>query len=255
MNNRLIILGGDRTSTRIVYNYLSNYFNIELVIIEEPLSQKKVLKKRVHKLGFWTILGQILFRCSVVPFLNYKSKRREINIKEHYNLDTLDIPGEKVQNVTSVNGVETMKILSNKKPDLIVINGTRIISKELLNLISVPFLNIHAGITPKYRGVHGMYWALVNRDAENAGVTVHFVDKGIDTGGIISQKKVLLSPDDNFVTYPLLQLAEGVDMLVQAINKCFDGTIVPIKNNLDSRLWYHPTIWQYIYYRLKRGIK
>ena len=42
---------------------------------------------------------------------------------------------------------------------------------------------MHAGITPQYRGVHGGYWAVVNNDPEHCGVTIHFVDKGIDTGG------------------------------------------------------------------------
>jgi methionyl-tRNA formyltransferase len=39
--------------------------------------------------------------------------------------------------------------------------------------INSKFVNIHVGITPKYRGVHGTYWALVNNDVENSGVTVH----------------------------------------------------------------------------------
>jgi folate-dependent phosphoribosylglycinamide formyltransferase PurN len=67
-------------------------------------------------------------------------------------------------------------------PDLVIVNGTRIISKKVLSSINSKFVNIHVGITPKYRGVHGTYWALVNNDVENSGVTVHFVDEGIDTG-------------------------------------------------------------------------
>jgi folate-dependent phosphoribosylglycinamide formyltransferase PurN len=59
--------------------------------------------------------------------------------------------------------------------------------------INSKFVNIHVGITPKYRGVHGTYWALVNNDVENSGVTVHFVDEGIDTGNIINQAIVVPS--------------------------------------------------------------
>jgi folate-dependent phosphoribosylglycinamide formyltransferase PurN len=62
-------------------------------------------------------------------------------------------------------------------PDLVIVNGTRIISKKVLSSINSKFVNIHVGITPKYRGVHGTYWALVNNDVENSGVTVHFVDE------------------------------------------------------------------------------
>ena len=45
-----------------------------------------------------------------------------------------------------------------------VVNGTRILSRRMLESIDAVFLNMHVGITPKYRGVHGGYWALANGD-------------------------------------------------------------------------------------------
>ena len=50
-----------------------------------------------------------------------------------------------------------------------------------------PVLNYHAGITPKYRGMNGGYWALATGDAGNFGATVHLVDAGVDTGGVLHQ--------------------------------------------------------------------
>ncbi len=46
---------------------------------------------------------------------------------------------------------------------------------------------MHAGITLRYRGVHGGYWALAEQHPEWVGTTVHLVDPGIDTGGILAQ--------------------------------------------------------------------
>jgi methionyl-tRNA formyltransferase len=170
-------------------------------------------------------------------------------------LNEKEIPEEKIIKVSSINDLDTINILQSNTPDMIIVSGTRIISKQILESVSIPFINIHAGITPKYRGVHGMYWALVNNDIENAGVTVHFVDKGIDTGQIIKQKKIVHTSQDNFVTYPLLQLFEGLEILRQAIYEYFNGELKQIDNRLESRLWYHPTIWQYLYYRFTTGIK
>lgn len=63
-------------------------------------------------------------------------------------------------------------------PDIVVVNGTRIINEETINCLHVPMINMHMGITPRYRGVHGTYWALTQGDKEHCGVTIHVIDKG-----------------------------------------------------------------------------
>jgi methionyl-tRNA formyltransferase len=114
---------------------------------------------------------------------------------------------------------------------------------------------MHAGITPKYRGTHGAYWALYNNDMENAGVTIHLVDEGVDTGNIIYQSSVPITEKDNFVTYPTLQTCVGVDYEIKAIKDIIDGSLKTVSNDLPSCLYSHPTIWQYLYHRFSDGIK
>ena len=117
-------------------------------------------------------------------------------------------------------------------------------------------MNIHAGITPAYRGVHGLYWALVNDDAEQAGVTVHLVDKGIDTGDVLYQKKIEITSKDNFSTYPLIQLGEGILLLKKAIDDFLKDDLKAVEvNTSKSRLWYHPTLLFYLKSRILKNIK
>jgi hypothetical protein len=56
-----------------------------------------------------------------------------------------------------------------------------------------PFINYHAGINPKYRGQDPAYWARVQGDAEHAGITIHLVDEGVDTGAVLFQTCIDLS--------------------------------------------------------------
>jgi methionyl-tRNA formyltransferase len=115
---------------------------------------------------------------------------------------------------------------------------------------------MHAGITPQYRGVHGAYWALVQNDRDHCGVTVHLVDKGIDTGGILFQCLIETTRQDNFITYPYLQFGEGLSLMREAIEAAEQNNLQPIKHSSgNSRLWYHPTIWQYLYLRIFKGKK
>jgi len=181
--------------------------------------------------------------------------KRKKEILKNFGLDDTPLPEQKINHLKSINDSETILLLQKLRPDLVIVNGTRIISEHVLNSIPVVFLNIHAGITPKYRNVHGAYWANVNNDSDNCGVTVHMVDNGIDTGKIIYQRKIIITNKDNFSTYPLLQLAEGIIYLKKAITDIFDNKIIYLTNNSESKMWHHPTFWQYIYYRIVHNKK
>ena len=195
-----MLTGGGESST-FMYNGLARDFSISKVIVEtEKTGRKKFLQRRIKRLGYVKVFGQILFRMVVPKTLEKKSQKRIEEIKSQYHLDHTDIPSGKLKNVPSVNSKECIEFLQKEKPDLIIVNGTRIISKKVLNCIDTTFVNTHVGITPKYRGVHGGYWALANGDKEHCGVTVHLVDPGIDTGGYFFRKpyprmkKITLQP-------------------------------------------------------------
>lgn len=252
---RLIILARKGVSTNILYHSLKDEYDIEAVLLEDPVPRKDFLKKRIKKSGIWNVFGQILFQVFIATYLKVTSSHRKKEILNYYGLDSGPLPSQKVIHLESVNDSACMDLLQKIKPELIIVNGTRVISKEVLNSINVRFINIHAGITPRYRNVHGAYWALVQNDISNCGVTVHEVDAGIDTGKIIYQHPIIITEKDNFCTYPVLQLAEGILCLKKALSDIFENTLIYKKNDLDTKLWYHPTIWQYIYYRVVHNIK
>ncbi len=242
-------------STNILFHSLQNDFEIEAVILEKPMAASELIKKRIKKLGWRTVAGQLLFQFSIARILKRTSLKRKKEILQEYGLQITALPTEKIMQVASVNSDECIELIKKINPELVIVNGTRIISQSVLNATLVKFINIHAGITPKYRNVHGAYWAIVNNDMENCGVTVHLVDKGIDTGNIIYQEKITITEKDNFSTYPFLQLAEGIVLLKRAINDFFNNQISARPRNLESKLWYHPTLWQYIYHRLVHNKK
>lgn len=255
MDKKIVILAGKGSSTLFMLNGIKDKYQIHKVIIEQPVNKKLFLKRRIKKLGLKTVFGQILFQIFCVKFLNITSKSRVHKIKADNNLSDKAVPDEILIEVPSVNSNECENLLQKLNPDIIIVNGTRIISKKTLNCIDATFLNTHAGITPKYRGVHGAYWALVNNDINNCGVTVHLVDAGIDTGGILYQKKINILDNDNFTTYPYLQIAEGIKLMSKAIDDIINNRISIKDKHSKSKLWSHPTIWKYLWLRIKKGIK
>jgi folate-dependent phosphoribosylglycinamide formyltransferase PurN len=225
-------------------------------VLEQPVSRGLLFRRRVQKLGLLHVLGQLMFQGSVAPLLTWCSRARVRDIIQLYGLEVSPAPADKTSNVDSVNSEESIQLIRLLEPAAIVIAGTRILSKRFLASISCPVVNIHAGITPLYRGVHGAYWALAEQRRGLCGVTVHRVDAGIDTGKVLGQ--VLLTPGhkDNFATYPWIQIGEGLILLAQLLPRVVRGEDVAVEPLVrESRLRYHPAIWTYLWNRLVHGVK
>jgi methionyl-tRNA formyltransferase len=249
-------LAGKGQSTKFIYNGLINNFDITDVILENPISKKKLIKGRIKKLGLPKVVNQLLFQSLIPRILKASSSKRIETLKNDLNLDSLPIPKQKLNYVNSVNDNSCKELLENLSPDIVIVNGTRIISERILKSIDGIFINSHVGITPEYRGVHGAYWALFNKDKENCGVTIHLVDTGIDTGSILKQEKIVITGKDNFVTYPLYQYGLAISLLNQVITEVKMDTFKPFKKeNSTSKLYYHPTFTGYIYNRIFKNIK
>lgn len=253
---KIILLCGKGESSKIIYNGLKNEIDFAAVIIENHIEKKILFKRRLKKLGWLKTIGQVLFILTVPKILLLFHNKKKQLIFEQFNLKLSPIDSEKVISVESVNSSRCLKLLQELKPDLIIVNGTRIINSKVLHSISAKFINTHVGITPKYRGVHGGYWAIANGDSQNFGVTIHEIDTGIDTGNVLYQKVLTFSSDDNFITYPLIQSAGAIKLILKAVKDFNKGELNPIQSIVtESKLWYHPTLWNYLYLRVKKGIK
>ena len=250
------MLVGRHPVSNIVYHALAQSFPIDAVVLEQKPPVSTFLRRRVRKLGLGKVLGQLLFVAGVFPFVNYRSRRRLQEILSSNRLDTSEIPHSRLIEVPSVNSDATICELQRLSPSVVIVNGTRIIQDKILKSVDAVFLNTHAGITPMYRGVHGGYWALASRDPANCGVTVHRVDRGIDTGSIIAQATITPSRDDSFATYPLLQVASAIPILKQAVTDALAGRLSDMAPPPGkSQLWTHPTAWEYLRNRIKWGVR
>ena len=251
---KVVMLAGKDESSNIVYHALKEDFDVVKVIVEEPMSRKKLLQNRVKRLGYMKVFGQVLFIFANKLFMRF-SRGRMAEIKNAHALNDAHIDADKLVHVESINDDRVMDLLKVHSPDAVLVNGTRIIAKKILDAIPVPYINTHAGITPKYRGVHGGYWALAKNDADHCGVTVHLVDTGVDTGDVLYQDTIEVTTKDSFNTYPLLQLANAIPLMKKALHDVEKGTLQPKKVDLPSQLWYHPTLFEYMLNYISMGVK
>ncbi|QAU24673.1 formyl transferase [Dyella sp. M7H15-1] len=251
---RIVLLAGDGLSTRVMYHGLREEFDIVEVILERKPSVFNMLRHRARKLGKAQALGQLGF-ILYSRVLGRISRRRIEALLRCHGLSDAPIPAQVITRVGSANEHGVASRLRQLAPQAVVVNGTRILSKKLLAAVDAPFVNTHMGITPAYRGVHGGYWALVNDDRMHCGVTVHLVDAGVDTGGILYQSLITPEADDNFTTYPILQLVQGLSWMRVALRDVVAGRLAPRASEGPSQQWYHPTLLGYWKTRWQRGVK
>ncbi|MCB5955149.1 phosphoribosylglycinamide formyltransferase [Enterococcus sp. CWB-B31] len=91
---------------------------------------------------------------------------------------------------------ELLHLLEEKEVELIVLAGyMRLIGPVLLEAYPEKIINIHPSLLPLFPGLHGIRDAFEAK-VEETGVTIHFIDKGIDTGPVIVQEKVAIHSDD-----------------------------------------------------------
>lgn len=89
-----------------------------------------------------------------------------------------------------VNGPECVAWCRAKQPQFLLVYGAPILRKNLLGVPSVATLNSHGSLLPEYRGSGSGFWQCVQQDYQHVGVTVHFVDAGVDTGQVVLQQPI-----------------------------------------------------------------
>lgn len=105
-----------------------------------------------------------------------------------------------------------------REVDIIVSVGYgRIIPKRIFSVPPHGAINLHPAYLPEYRGKHPDIYAIMNGDAE-AGITLHYIDDGIDSGEIISQHKIPIGEFDTIVTITEKLHDEGAKLLAHALD-------------------------------------
>jgi len=111
------------------------------------------------------------------------------------------------------------------KPDLNVMAFvTSILPDSILNYPSMGTIQYHPSLLPKHRGGSAINWAIINGETKT-GITIFWPDRGVDTGPILLQKEVEISPDDTVGSLYFEKLFPlGIEALVEAIELIKKGT-------------------------------
>ncbi len=160
--------------------------------------------------------------------------------------------------VNNINAPEYVDWLKNIKPDVIAVCGASIFKKEILDIPTKGVLNLHGGLSQKYRGLFTTEWAVYNEEPEYVGATVHYISPGIDDGDVVYQGRPDAMSGDNPNSLYVKLVKLGIDMMERAINDIEDGTVrsVPLteKGNLYLGKMFTPKLRDATWEKIRQGI-
>ena len=132
---------------------------------------------------------------------------------------------------------EFAAILDEYKPSLIVVVAYgKILPKSVIDYPEHGCINLHVSLLPKYRGAAPMQRAIIEGE-EETGVTVMYMDEGLDTGDILTVEKFPIGPLDDFETIHDRSALVGGGLLSSTIDKIEKNEVQRIKQN-DSLATY-----------------
>ncbi len=133
------------------------------------------------------------------------------------------LPVLQPENLKNGNFIAELKKIN---ADVFVVVAFRILPSAVYTLPKYAF-NLHGSLLPKYRGAAPIQWALINGEKET-GVTTFLLEKTVDTGNIILQKKIEISPDDDFGTLHDKLSLLGADAVLETVEILNDGNFEPL---------------------------
>lgn len=136
-----------------------------------------------------------LLDAEVAVVVTDKPKAKVIERAKSYNIPVVAID-PKAYETKAVYEQEIVKVLHKKEVSLVVLAGyMRLIGSTLLNAYEGRMVNIHPSLLPSFPGLDAIGQAFQAK-VKITGVTIHFVDEGMDTGSIIAQEPVRIEPED-----------------------------------------------------------
>lgn len=250
---KIVMWVGDQPNQIALANKIHEHFPLTAIIVERKSAKRK------------RSLRSLLTKGIEKVFLNSIGSSWQ-HLMGYYTSLYPEFPAVEILTTSFINSNECYDFTVAKQPDLILVSGTRLIKGQLLDIHpSVGILNLHTGLSPYVKGgPNCTNWCLANRDFHLIGNTIMWIDKGIDTGDILTTEVTLLNGEENLYQLHLKVMEHAHELYLKAINYLSTGKLSRVKQSdiatgvtFYSKEWTFKKKWQMLsnFSSLKKAIK
>ena len=185
MNERILWIGGDQPRHLFYANALRD-LNVVGGIVQERGCQ--IPEPPEFGIGVEAMLDEINWRQHFI-------QRQATENKYFGNPKLPNIPLLKVDKDT-LNDTDSVEFVRKMKPDIALIFGTGMIREPLVSALPKDTINLHLGLSPRYRGAATLFWPFYFLEPNFAGTTFHYIEQSPDAGSIVHQVVPKLDRED-----------------------------------------------------------
>lgn len=208
----IVLLVSEHHTSRCVYHAIRNLGVTHVIQEDGPIEYRPASLKQ------W--LTHLFIRFAT-PLMKWTSRKRIHELKQRYPLVEDPIPPHHVIHVTSLNDEKTEMWLDRLAPQLVVTHETGRIADEVWTRLACPIITVRPSMA---EGQVQAYWAVQGRPSLNEVTIERWTPRGWT---VLDQAILYKGGDDNFATYPYLQLTTLLPMLRRHIESSLTTTESP----------------------------
>lgn len=204
--------------------------DIKAIVISKPMGKKSILKLAQQMYCFYGLFDFIRMGCKYA-YIRLMGKKPIGRIRSGDPPTTYTIKqlakayGLNIIERSDLNSQGFLSLIKQYDPDLFISVASPIIFKApLINIPKLDCINIHSAPLPQYRGMLPNFWQMY-RGEKQAGITIHRIDVGIDTGDIIVQGYVTIDPHESLHQLIRKSKKHGAKLMTEVIEGFRQGTI------------------------------
>ena len=195
--------------------------DLKVVFMGSPLFSVPVLEelnKNVNVVGVVTAPDAYVGRKKVLTMCPVKEKAVGLGLKVY----------------SPIKLRSDFEFIKELNPDMIITCAYgQILSEEILNIPKLGCFNLHGSLLPKYRGGAPIHYALLNGD-EKTGITLMYMDKGMDSGDMIAKEEIIIEENDNIESLTNKLSIIASKMIIKYLPSLIDGTNNRVKQDINK---------------------
>lgn len=217
---KIVLWIGNEPNQKAFANKLHEKFPISAIVTETRQSKRNFTLRLI----FEKIIEKIILSSIGKAWWEMLKK---------YDEKYPNYPDTEILDVENINSELVYNFTAKYNPDLILVSGTRLVKEKMLNIKpSIGILNLHTGLSPYVKGgPNCTNWCIANKDFHLIGNTIMWIDKGIDTGNILTTEFTTINGNENLLGLHIEVMEHAHNLYINAVKFLYSGKHQSIKQS------------------------
>ena len=230
---KIVLWIGNEPNQKALANKLNEVFPISAIVTETRKSMRTITIRLILEKIF-----EFFFLASIGKAWS--------GMHTYYQEKYPKYPETEILDVESINSDLVYDFTAKQNPDLILVSGTRLVKEKMFNIKpSIGILNLHTGLSPYVKGgPNCTNWCIAKKDFQLIGNTIMWIDKGIDTGKILTTEFTQFNGNENLLELHIKVMEHAHNLYVNAVKFLNTGNTQSIKQtDITKGKTYYTKQW------------